>query len=104
MVLNMSKNKVNEILIKPIITEKSLRLVDEQNQYTFEVAQGAGKSVIKEEIEKKFGVKVMKIRILSSHGKRVTWGRLRIKGRRKDVKKAIATLKSSDKIDLFKVK
>lgn len=104
MIFNMSKSKTYDILIKPIITEKSLKLVDEQNQYTFEVAREANKYMIKKAIETKFGVNVMKIRILHSHGKRVTWGRLRIKGRRKDVKKAIVTLKSSDTIDIFKVK
>jgi len=91
-------------LIRPIITEKSIKLVDEQNQYTFLVEGNAAKEEIKKDIEKKFKVDVLKIRIINITGKKVSWGRRRISGRRSDRKKAVVTLKKSDSIDLFKVK
>lgn len=100
----MSKKLNYEILIKPVITEKSLKLVDEENQYTFEVDYRASKIAIKQEVEKRFKVNVLKVRIVSKRGKRVSWGRKRIPGSKSDTKKAILTLKSSDSIDLFKVK
>lgn len=99
------KKKINiKILIKPIITEKSLKLVDEQNQYTFLVGRYASKGKVKSKVEKKFNVTVLKTRIINIIGKKVSWGKKRISGRRSDRKKAIVTLKKSDSIDLFKVK
>jgi len=100
----MGKKLHTEILIRPIVTEKSIKLVEEQNQYCFEVAKGVSKKDVKQAIEKKFKVKVEKVRILNLIGRRTVWGRKRITGRRVDMKKAIVTLKSSDSIDLFKVK
>ncbi|MBN2016134.1 50S ribosomal protein L23 [Candidatus Dojkabacteria bacterium] len=93
-----------DILIRPVITEKSLKLVDEKNQYTFVVSSFSNKTDVKKAIEKKFKVNVLKVRIVSVEGGRVLWGKRRISGRKKDYKKAIVTLKSSDSIDLFKVK
>jgi large subunit ribosomal protein L23 len=100
----MSKKHNFEILVKPVVTEKSLKLVDEENQYTFEVDSRASKDSVKQEVEKRFKVNVLKVRTISKRGKRVSWGRKRIPGSKKDTKKAILTLKSSDSIDLFKVK
>jgi large subunit ribosomal protein L23 len=100
----MSKGVNFEILIRPVITEKSLKLVDEENQYTFEVDKRSNKYSIVKAVEEKFKVKVVKVRTVNLRGKRVSWGKKKIQGRRKDRKKAIITLKSGDSIDLFKVK
>ncbi len=100
----MKKRVKSEILIKPVVTEKSLKAVDEMNQYTFEVSRNTNKIEVKKAVEDKFKVTVLKVRIVNLIGKKVVWGRKRIEGRRKDKKKAIVTLKSSDTIDLFKVK
>ncbi len=94
----------NEILLKPIVTEKSLKAVDELNQYSFLVSQYSEKNDVKKEVERRFKVKVEKVRIVRIKGKTVSMGRKRIRGRRKSIKKAIVTLKSGDNIDLFKVK
>ncbi|MDD3648149.1 MAG: 50S ribosomal protein L23 [Candidatus Dojkabacteria bacterium] len=99
----MAKKLKYEILIKPLLTEKSLKLVEERNQYVFDVDLRAGKLEIKKAVEEKFKVKVEKVRIVRKTGKTVTWGRNRLSGRRKDVKKAIVTLASSDNIADFKV-
>lgn len=99
------KNKLNyDVLIKPIITEKSMKLVSEKNQYMFMVSSFADKVEIGKVVAEKFKVKVLKVRIINIRGKSVAWGRNRIKGKRSRTKKAIVTLKSSDSIDLFKVK
>lgn len=100
----MSKKARFQILIKPVVTEKTLKLVDEKNQYTFEVDKRAAKPGIRKTIERKFKVTVEKVRIINITGKKVVFGKKRIRGRRKDRKKAIVNLKSSDSIDLFKVK
>ena len=79
-----------EVIKRPIITEKSMGMLDE-NKYTFEVDKNANKPEIKAAIEAIFdGVKVKKVRTMNYEGKKV-----RTKygyGKRADWKKAIVTL------------
>ncbi len=86
-----------QVLIRPIITEKSMRLRDEHNQYLFEVKRDLNKISIKRVVEEAFKVKVTKVRVLSVRGKerRMGW----FSGRRPDWKKAIVTLKEGNKIE-----
>ena len=89
-----------EIIKRPIITEKSMSLLDE-NKYTFEVDKNANKPEIKAAIEQIFdGVKVKKVRTMNYEGKKV-----RTKygyGKRADWKKAIVTLTDdSQEIEYF---
>ena len=100
----MNKKLTYDILVKPVITEKSLKLVDEENQYTFEVAQGSNKQEVKKAVEAAFKVTVLSVRIKVIRGKRLEWGKKRIKGERSGRKEAMVKLKSSDTINLFKVK
>ena len=85
-----------KVLIKPIISEKTVKLAEELNQYTFEVFRNVSKITVAEAIEKKFSVKVLKVRTVSFGKKRQT-------GKRSDVKKAVVTLKEGDSIDIFKL-
>ena len=79
-----------EIIKRPIITEKSMSLLDE-NKYTFEVDKNANKPEIKAAIEQIFdGVKVQKVRTMNYEGKKVRT-RHGI-GKRADWKKAVVTL------------
>ena len=79
-----------EIIKRPIITEKSMTLLDE-NKYTFEVDKNANKPEIKAAIEQIFdGVKVKKVRTMNYEGKRVRT-RHGI-GKKADWKKAVVTL------------
>lgn len=79
-----------EIIKRPIITEKSMGLLDE-NKYTFEVNKNANKPEIKAAIEQIFdGVKVKKVRTMNYEGKKVRT-RHGI-GKRADWKKAVVTL------------
>ncbi|MBK0419540.1 50S ribosomal protein L23 [Leucobacter sp. CSA1] len=95
----MSLNKnAHDVIIRPIVSEKSYGLIDANGQYTFEVAPNANKTEIKLAIEEVFGVKVDKINTLNRKGKtRRTRTGL---GKRKDTKRAIVTLKSGS-IDIF---
>ena len=95
--------KKNQILIRPIFTEKIARLSEEENKYAFEVYHGANKIEIKNEIEKKFDVKVVSVNTMVQRGKvRQQMTRAgRFYGRRPDWKKAIITLAEGEKIELF---
>ena len=95
----MSLNKSHhDVIIRPIVSEKSYGLIDRNGQYTFEVAPTANKTEIKFAIEQVFGVKVDKINTLNRKGKtrRTKFGM----GKRKDTKRAIVTLKEGS-IDVF---
>lgn len=86
-----------DIILKPVVTEKSTILMD-RGKYTFEVDPRANKTEIKIAIEAIFGVKVGAIATQNRKGKVV---RTRTGyGRRKDVKRAIVTLREGT-IDIF---
>ncbi len=92
-----------KIILRPVITEKNTRL-NEQNQYTFEVAQEANKIEIKKAIEEIFGVTVKAVNTINQRGKmrqrRTKTGLIR--GFNSDRKKAIVTLTpDSNPIDVF---
>jgi|TARA_B110001454_G_C12686607_1_gene420433 large subunit ribosomal protein L23 len=93
----MSNIKNYQILLKPIVTEKS-SLGSEYNQVTFQVRNIATKKEIKEAVENLFKVKVKKVNTLIVKGKRKTFrGTL---GRRSDYKKAFVTLEDGQSIDI----
>ncbi len=86
------------VLVRPLMTEKSMRLKDELNTVTFEVARDANKVEIRQAVEKVFSVKVASVRTQSRGGK---WKRMgRFKGRRPSWKKAVVTLQPGHKIEL----
>lgn len=87
------------IIIRPIVTEKSMTLNRKYNKVVFEVALDANKKEIKEAVEKIFNVKVANVRTIVQRGKkRLIYGRL--PSVTKKFKKAIVTLKEG-KIDLM---
>ena len=88
------------LIVKPIITEKSIRLAEEMSQYTFEVAPNANKSEAAKEIENTFGVKVGDVRVNNRLGKKVRFGRSKKSGRRQDRKIMVFKL-TKGSIDLF---
>ena len=89
---------ISEILLRPTITEKST-LLQEDGQYTFEVARKANKTMVKQAVEQNFNVTVTGVNITMNRGKRKRYGP-RIK-KRPDVKKAVVTLRPGDRIDLI---
>ena len=88
-----------EILKRPLNTEKSNRLKDEQRKYAFEVDLRANKMQIKQAVETAFKVSVMEVNVLRTSRKRRRYGRfISYKPLRK---KAIVTLYPDQRIDLF---
>lgn len=96
--MSLNNKNPHDVIIRPIVSEKSYSLIDNTGKYTFEVAPGANKTEIKLAIEQVFGVKVDRVNTLNRKGKtrRTRFGI----GKRKDVKRAIVTLKSGT-IDIF---
>jgi large subunit ribosomal protein L23 len=87
-----------EVLLAPVISEKSYGLLD-NNKYTFRVHPLANKTQIKIAVEKVFNVKVLDVNTLNREGKRK---RTRQGfGRRVSIKRAIVTLRDGDRIDVF---
>ena len=92
-----SAKNPRDIILRPVVTEKSSILMDE-GKYTFEVDPRSNKTEIKMAIEAIFGVKVASVATQNRKGK-VYRTRNRI-GTRKDVKRAIVTLREGT-IDIF---
>jgi large subunit ribosomal protein L23 len=88
-----------DIIIKPIITEKSSLLKETGNQYVFEVQRDTNKIEIKKAIEKLFKVKVVSVQVARMEGKIRRVGKF--SGKRPDWKKAIVKLSPKDKITIF---
>ena len=87
-----------EVLLAPVVSEKSYGLLDE-NKYTFIVAPDANKTEIKIAVEKVFGVKVLSVNTLNREGKRK---RTKVGfGKRNDTKRAIVHVAAGDRIDIF---
>ncbi len=87
-----------DILIKPIITEKSTDMMSE-GKYTFRVPLKANKYQIRDAVEEIFNVKVEAVNTMRMEGKKKRMGRY--EGKRSDWKKAIVTLKEGETIELF---
>ena len=87
-----------DILIRPIVTEKSTALM-EQGKYTFRVPLAATKIQIRQAVEQIFKVKVQAVNTMRYEGKLKRMGRTQ--GRRSDWKKAVVTLKPGEAIELF---
>lgn len=88
-----------QVLIKPMVTEKSVELSEDVGKYVFEVNPLANKDDIRKAVETLFEVKVAKVATMNRKGKQ---RRHRMKiGHTKCVKRAIVTLAGDDKIDLF---
>jgi large subunit ribosomal protein L23 len=92
---------VNDIIIRPVITEKATELA-KQNKYVFRVHKKANKDMIQKAISSIFGVTPVKVNVMVVRGKRK---RVRYNyGYTASWKKAIVTLKEGDKIEVFEAK
>lgn len=88
-----------DIIIKPVITEKSMDEL-QNGKYTFKVAKNSNKIEIKKAVEALFGVEVAKVNTLNVNGKAKRVGRF--EGRTSDWKKAVVTLTEDSKtIEFF---
>jgi len=91
---------ISEIIIKPILTEKTSGLTEARNVYCFQVKKTASKTNVKEAIEKYFDVKVNKVTTSTLPGKvkKVKTGVKKSSG----YKKAYVYVDQGQKIELFK--
>ena len=91
-------NSAYEVIIRPIVTERSFDLM-EQGKYTFEVARQAPKEEIAAAIEKLFNVHVAKVNTMwvKAKNKRVRYQ----VGKTRTWKKAIVTIKDGETIEIF---
>jgi large subunit ribosomal protein L23 len=86
------------VLVRPLMTEKSMQQKEAHNMITFEVAVDANKVEIRHAVEKVFNVKVADVRTQAREGK---WKRMgKFEGRRRGWKKAMVTLAPGHKIEL----
>jgi len=89
----------HQILVRPVVTEKSTDLMTEQNQYVFQVAKQANKIEVRKAVEMVFGVRVSDVRTQVVRGDLRRVGQST--GRKPSWKKAIVTLHPEDTIDLY---
>ena len=88
-----------DVLKAPKMTEKTLSLKEQTNQYAFEVNPKANKVQIKDCVEKTFKVSVLGVRTMNVRGKKKRMGKYQ--GYKSSWKKAFVTLKQGDTIEFF---
>jgi large subunit ribosomal protein L23 len=89
----------NQIIRRPLVTEKSTILREEENVLAFEVAGSANKIQVKQAVEELFKVKVEDVRLFNVRGKMKRMGRF--VGKRRDWRKAYVRLKEGEKAPEF---
>ncbi len=92
--------KIQDVIRRPLITEKTTLQREVANTYAFEVAMGANKIEVRQAVETQFKVKVAEVRLARMHGKERRQGRYA--GHRPDWKKAYVRLVDGEKsIEFF---
>jgi len=88
-----------QVILRPMITEKSTWEAQARNRYAFEVHQDADKQQIKDAVEKLYNVRVTSVATQNRKGKyrRTRWGTFRTSR----PKKAVVQLHAEDTINLF---
>ena len=98
----MNQERLMQVLLAPIVSEKSTMLADKNNQVAFRVLQGATKPEIKAAVELLFKVEVESVQVLNTAGKQKRFGRFQ--GRRRNVRKAYVSLKPGQEINFAEAK
>ena len=88
-----------DIIIRPIITEKTMRYMDADNKVTFEVKKGTNKTQVKQAVEAIFVVAVEKVHIFNL--KPTTKRMWKSVGTTPHVRKAYVKIKEGQDINLF---
>jgi large subunit ribosomal protein L23 len=90
-----------DVILAPVVSEKSYDLIEHGNTYTFEVDPRAHKEEIRDAVQSIFDVRVVRVNTINRKGKlkRTGWAY----GRRKNTKRALVKLAEDDTIDLFGV-
>ena len=90
-----------DVILAPVVSEKSYDLIEDLNTYTFVVDRRSNKTEIRQAVSRIFDVEVLRVNTLNRKGKqkRTGW----VVGRRSDTKRALVTLAPGDTIDIFGV-
>ena len=94
-------NTIHEVLRRPLVTEKSNYQNSKLRQYSFEVAPDATRTLVKDAVETLFDVKVMRVNILNTAGKRTRRRNRRLMVRDAGIKKAIVTLAEGNTLEFM---
>lgn len=91
-----------DVLVRPLVTEKSNYQSGKLSQYAFVVADAATRTMVKDAIETLFDVKVVRVNIVNAPAKRGRRARSRrLMVRRASFKKAIVTLAEGQTLEIF---
>jgi large subunit ribosomal protein L23 len=93
----MNNERLMQVLVSPVISEKSAMLADASNQFCFKVIPDATKPEIKRAVEMLFDVNVEDVRVVNIAGKKKRFGQLM--GKRNDTRKAYVRLQAGQDID-----
>jgi large subunit ribosomal protein L23 len=93
---NTPTERMYQLIVRPLVTEKTTLVAESGNWLTFEVLADATKPEIKAALQRLYGVEVLKVNTLIQKGKK----RTRNLGARSDMKKALVKLKDGQSVDL----
>mgnify|MGYP001766018539 CR=1 FL=1 len=92
---------IYEVIHRPLVTEKSNYQSGKLRQYTFEVANDATRTLVKDAVETLFEVKVVRVNIMNTAAKRSRRRNRRLLVRDAGFKKAIVTLAEGSSLEIF---
>ena len=98
----MSPNRLTQVVIAPVISEKSTLVAEKQNQVVFRVMQDATKAEVKAAVESLFKVTVEAVNMVNIEGKQKRFGRGL--GRRRSIRKAYVSLAAGQEINFAETK
>jgi large subunit ribosomal protein L23 len=97
--IKIAGERLHQVILAPVVSEKSTRVAEKQNQAVFKVLRDAKKPEIKAAVEAMFSVKVEGVRTLNVKGKSKRVGQTM--GHRSNWKKAYVTLAAGQEIDFL---
>nr|HIA87913.1 50S ribosomal protein L23 [Gammaproteobacteria bacterium] len=95
----MNAERMHQVLLRPVVSEKSTNAAEANRQVVFEVLENATKAEVREAVEKLFDVSVTAIQVLNVRGKIKRFGKT--PGKRNNWKKAYVRLAAGDDIDFL---
>ncbi|MBX2846749.1 MAG: 50S ribosomal protein L23 [Acidiferrobacterales bacterium] len=93
----LTKDQLFQVLLSPVVTEKSTRAAEQDSHVVFNVLPSATRNDVKAAVEQAFDVEVDSVKVLNVKGKTKRFGRAL--GKRSDRKKAYIRLKEGSDID-----
>lgn len=91
--------EAREIIVRPVVTEKTSNMREAENKYVFEVSSRANKIQIRRAVEEVFNVHVTNVTTWFTRGKMRRRGRY--EGKTPDRKRAAVTIKQGESIPIF---